>query len=159
VPDGVFTLAKGSDRADFHRLPKPDHTDLETLAFNMEMRVTAWLRRRSLLQDEDVDAADGTASPSALDACLQGSLGLGELTALPAKHAPPHGADDMALPVPSRSDRRGGHSRGFDVHAGVVVSASDREGRERLLRYCARPPLWLERLSGLRDGRIAYAIR
>jgi len=30
------------------------------------------------------------------------------------------------------------------VHAGVAVSASDREGRERLLRYCARPPLSLE---------------
>jgi hypothetical protein len=159
VPDGVFTLAKGSDRADFHRLPKPDHADLETLAFNTEMRVTAWLRRHGLLRDEDVDAADGTASRSALDACLEGSLGLGELTALPAKHPPLLGADDMALPVPSRSDRRGGHSRGFDVHAGVVVSASDREGRERLLRYCARPPLSLERLSVLRDGRIAYAIR
>jgi len=49
--------------------------------------------------------------------------------------------------------------RGFDVHAGVVVAASDREGRERLLRYCARPPLSLERLSVLSDGRIAYAIR
>lgn len=71
----------------------------------------------------------------------------------------PLGAHDIALPVPSRSDRHGGHSRGFDVHAGVVVTASDREGRERLLRYCARPPLSLERLSVLRDGRIAYAIR
>jgi hypothetical protein len=159
VPDGVFTIDKGPARADFHRLPKPDHTDLETLAFNMEMRVTAWLRRRGLLREEGVDTGDDTASRSALDACLEGSLGLGELTALPAKHAPPLGAHDMALPVPSRSDRRGGHSRGFDVHAGVVVSASDREGRERLLRYCARPPLCLERLSVLPDGRIAYAIR
>ena len=45
------------------------------------------------------------------------------------------------------------------MHAGVVVSASDRKGRERLLRYCTRPPLSLERLSVLDDGRIAYAIR
>ena len=50
-------------------------------------------------------------------------------------------------------------SRGFDVHTGVVLSASDRNGRERLLRYCARPLLSLERLSVLGDGRIAYAIR
>ncbi len=64
-----------------------------------------------------------------------------------------------ALPAPTKSQRRAGHSRGFDVHAGVVVSASDRDGRERLLRYCARPPLSLERLSVLGDGRIAYAIR
>jgi glycogen debranching enzyme len=97
VPDGVFTIDKGSERAGFHRLPKPDHTDLDTLAFNMEMRVTAWLRRRGLLRDEGVDTGDDTASRSALDACLEGSLGLGELTALPAKHAPPLGAHDMAL--------------------------------------------------------------
>ena len=44
------------------------------------------------------------------------------------------------------------------MHGGGV-SASDREGRERLLRYCARPPLSLERLTVLGDGRIAYAIR
>ena len=32
-----------------------------------------------------------------------------------------------------------GHSGGFSVHAGVRVAAPDRAGRERLLRYCARP--------------------
>jgi hypothetical protein len=32
-------------------------------------------------------------------------------------------------------------------------------GRERLLRYCARPPLSLERLAVLRDGRVAYELR
>ena len=32
-----------------------------------------------------------------------------------------------------------GHSGGFSVHGGVRVAAQDRAGRERLLRYCARP--------------------
>ncbi len=41
----------------------------------------------------------------------------------------------------------------------MSVSAHDREGRERLLRYCARPPLSLERLSVLADGRVAYRIK
>jgi hypothetical protein len=45
--------------------------------------------------------------------------------------------------------------RGFDVHAAVVVSASDREGREGLLRYCARPLLSLERLSFQRPLRLS----
>jgi Putative transposase len=31
--------------------------------------------------------------------------------------------------------------------------------RERLIRYCARPPLALERLSVLEDGRICYRIK
>jgi len=35
---------------------------------------------------------------------------------------------------------------GFSLDASVRVPASDRAGRERLLRYCARPPYALERL-------------
>ena len=35
---------------------------------------------------------------------------------------------------------------GFSLDASVRVPASDRAGRERLLRYCARPPFALERL-------------
>ena len=39
-----------------------------------------------------------------------------------------------------------GHRGGFSVHAGVRVAAQDRAGRERLLRYCARPMFAGERL-------------
>jgi len=56
------------------------------------------------------------------------------------------------------ASRRVRSSRRFDIHAGVSVSAHDREGRERPLRYCARPALSLERLSVLADGRVAYRI-
>jgi hypothetical protein len=41
----------------------------------------------------------------------------------------------------------------------VRIAADDDEGRERLLRYCARPPLSLERILVLRDGRIAYRLK
>ena len=82
VPDGVFTASKGAARADFWRLPAPDHLDLETLTLNVEMRVVAWLRRGGFLDDErdgpDAQSADPEAR-AALDACLEGSLGLGEL--------------------------------------------------------------------------------
>ena len=118
----------------------------------------AWLRRRGLLDDEQSEPPVELTTRSALDACLEGSLGLGELTALRRQETPLSDGHD-APAVPSRAKPRGGHARGFDVHAGVVVSASDRDGRERLLRYCARPALSLERLSVLSDGRIAYAIR
>jgi len=50
----------------------------------------------------------------------------------------------------------GAEADGFSVHAGVSIRAGDAQGREQLLRYCARPTLSLERLSVLRDGRIAY---
>jgi hypothetical protein len=158
VPDGVFTAAKSAARADFWRRPTPDRMDLETLTVNVEMRVVGWLRRHGFLDNDPDEPPTEAVARSALDACLEGSRGLGELTVLPSRREP---IDDghEALPAPPRSQRRSGHVRGFDAHAGVVVSASDREGRERLLRYCARPPLSLERLTVLGDGRIAYAIR
>ena len=39
-----------------------------------------------------------------------------------------------------------GHRGGFSVHAGERVAAQDSAGRERLLRYCARPVFAAERL-------------
>ena len=39
-----------------------------------------------------------------------------------------------------------GHSGGFSGHAGVLVAAQERAGRDRLLRYCARPMFAGERL-------------
>jgi len=45
---------------------------------------------------------------------------------------------------------------GFSLEAGVAMSALNKAGRERLIRYCLRGPLALERLSRLRDGSLAY---
>jgi Putative transposase len=38
------------------------------------------------------------------------------------------------------------HGGGFSVDASVCIEGNDREGLERLLRYCARPPFALEHL-------------
>ena len=40
-------------------------------------------------------------------------------------------------------DQMGGwaHGRGFSLDATVRIEGADRAGRERLLRYCARPPI------------------
>lgn len=73
--------------------------------------------------------------------------------------------DDDAAVVEDDDHRRGpnspwaAESGGFNVHAGVVVHAGDREGLERLCRYGARPPFSLERISLLQDGRVAYLLR
>src|SRR5262245_38550059 len=62
------------------------------------------------------------------------------------------GADDAAF---QKKERRYSASyHGFDVHCGVRVGKDD-DGRERLVRYCARPPFALDRVELLKDGRIA----
>ena len=42
--------------------------------------------------------------------------------------------------------RRCAHGGGFSLDAGVRIEGADRQGRERLLRYCARPAFAQERL-------------
>ena len=39
------------------------------------------------------------------------------------------------------------------------LAADDDLGRERLVRYCTRPPFALDRIEVLRDGRIAYLLK
>ena len=48
------------------------------------------------------------------------------------------------------------HGGGFSVDASVRIEASDCGGRERLLRYCARPPFALDRLRELAPERSLY---
>ena len=48
---------------------------------------------------------------------------------------------------------------GYNLHAGVVIPARDREGLRRLCRYVARPPLAKDRLSETREGRVRIALK
>jgi len=47
----------------------------------------------------------------------------------------------------------------MSLHADVAVPARDRRRLERLCRYVARPPLALDRLEELHDGRLAYRLK
>jgi len=50
-------------------------------------------------------------------------------------------------------------TEGFNLHASVVIGAKDGAGRERLLRYTARPAVALDRVSELPDGRVAWRLK
>lgn len=56
----------------------------------------------------------------------------------------------------SRAMRQWQHGGGFSIDASVRIEAADCAGRERLLRYCARPPLAPERLRELDSNRLGY---
>lgn len=51
---------------------------------------------------------------------------------------------------------RWAHDGGFSADGSVRIGAADRAGRERPLRYCARPPFALERLHELVLERLVY---
>ena len=48
------------------------------------------------------------------------------------------------------------HGDGFSVDGSVRIAAADRAGRERLLRYCARPPFTLDRLRERDPEHLLY---
>ena len=60
--------------------------------------------------------------------------------------------------VTSRGPRQA-HLDGFDLHANVWVSGSDRAGLERMCRYILRPPFAQERLRLRDDGRVALELK
>jgi len=51
------------------------------------------------------------------------------------------------------------HAGGWSVDASVTIAQWDRHGLERLVRYCARPPLSQERLGRLNDETLVYTLR
>jgi len=59
-------------------------------------------------------------------------------------------------PAPGRCHAR---SNGFDLHAGLVVPAGQRERLEAVCRYTLRPPVVRERLSVTGDGRVRLQLR
>jgi hypothetical protein len=52
-----------------------------------------------------------------------------------------------------------GFPAGLSLAASVRIEAHDRQGLERLLRYCARPPFAAERLEELDAQRLIYTSR
>jgi hypothetical protein len=156
VPDGVFV--RRHEAVTFHESPAPSRRDIADVATRVERRMTRWLRRRRLVDERPVEERPGEPpEPSPLEACMQMSLFGGVFLRLQSD----------GTPVPLDEERFGlgakspwaAEAAGFNIHAGITVRAGDRDGLERLCRYCARPPFSLERLSTLADGRVAYRLR
>jgi len=48
---------------------------------------------------------------------------------------------------------------GIGLHANTVIPAHDRMRLERMCRYMGRPPIAIERLKLLSDGRLLYRLK
>jgi hypothetical protein len=139
IADGVFAREdeNAAGRPRFHRLPPPTDADVAALLRTIARRMIALLRRRGRL-DDDEEAPDELLPQLELAA----SRPLGGSYALPPP--PP--------PLCARLE-------GFSLHAAVAIHENDREGLERLARYCARPALSVDRLSVTEDGRVRYRMK
>ena len=95
------------------------------------------------------------AAKEPIDAFAALALAGGTFSARP--FAPDRGTDVGRF---DKKERRFSASyEGFDVHCAVRIERDDDEGRERLVRYCARPAFALDRIEPMKDGRVAYRMK
>jgi hypothetical protein len=152
--DGVFEKT-GDGTVRVHEAPPPSNADVVDVAERVRDRTLRWLRRRGYLDERAAeDRSNAPADPSALEGCAQLALAGGAFLAKPFESRQATDAD-----LEWRERRSSATCDGFDVHCAVRIAAGDAAGRERLVRYCARPPFALDRISVLRDGRIAYLLK
>ena len=164
--DGVYTRESKDGPVKFHFVEPPSAEELGQMVTAICERVCKMLGRRGLhrglLRQASEQEVDGAETPTdALDGCSQVALSRGRFERLDE-----HGrgqqqlfADDDAGMKRNKDSRWAAECKGFSLHAGVSFGALDPKGRERLVRYCTRPPLAMERLSVLRDGSVAYRLK
>ena len=151
--DGVFE--KQGECVRVHEASPPSKTDLDELVRRVHDRALVWLRRRDYVDDRAAEERESeTKRPSPLDAFAVLALAGGTFVGRPMAPKPQQDAG-----FEHKERRFSAAYRGFDVHCAVRIAADDDEGRERLVRYCARPPFALGRIEELKDGRIAYRMK
>jgi hypothetical protein len=153
--DGVFEKTDAGG-VRFHEAPPSSKDDVAEVAQRVQGRAVRWLRRHGYLDERAAqDRSNETAEPSAIDGCVQLALAAGAFLARPS----PSPNDTKDADLGRRERRFSATCDGFDVHCAVRLAADDDQGRERLVRYCTRPPFALDRIEVLRDGRIAYSLK
>jgi len=156
--DGVF-IEQADGTLRFHSARPFTNDDVTALVATVRVRVERWLARKGLLDDDSFDDlgdeapllahsyATSIAGQSALDRPFSPIRRIG--------HAEGTGR------IPTAHALRA-HDEGFDLHAGLRVAAQHataRDALERLMRYCARPPLADDRLQLRGDGRVLLELK
>ena len=158
VLDGVFARAADGHLA-FHAAPGLTDADVADVLAAIQPGVTRLLARRGLGEDDD-DRPDPFAEATPLlaglaAASVQGVVALGSKPGSRPRRrgAAPEGPTERRLGAC--------HARwqGFDLHAGLLVPAGDRDRLERVCRYTLRPPVTDERLHLEADGRVVLQLR
>ena len=160
VLDGVFAKDR-SGVVGFYPTPRLTALDVAEVLATVEPRIKRLLARRGLGDgDDEGRAADAWSEEAPVlsglaAASVQGTVALG----------PHRGARLRRLGTPPESIEAsppgGCHARanGFDLHAGLVVPAGQRERLERVCRYALRPPVAGDRVRVTGDGQVQLQLR
>ena len=137
--DGV-NVYRNKRPSRFQRVKAPDKSELEDLVQLVSQRVGRCLERQGLLEQDAANAwlvldpaEDNDAMPQILGSSVSYRIAVG----------PQQGRKGTIRPLdkPSLGLERVAKASGFSLHAGVSCEAHQKDKRERIFRYIARPPL------------------
>ena len=164
VIDGVYE-GGASTPGRFRPLDPPETDDVARVLAGTARRIRRRLEALGIEEGEDRLAEDEPLLAMLTAASIRSRIAtgpeagaswrrLGDRVDPDAEEEDEDGVEPGAR-IPPRCVRHGGMS----LHADVLVPARDRRRLERLCRYVARPPLALERLEEMHDGRLAYRLK
>jgi hypothetical protein len=121
------------------------------------------LRRHGWLDDSGADADPIADEEPVLAACYRGSIAkLQTLGPRPGAPLSRLGAERRKAWIERPLGPLQAHVDGFDLHARLAIATDEAGGvgrLEKLVRYCARPPLANDRVSLAADGRVELALK
>ena len=159
--DGVY-VHRDNRPPRFQRVKAPDKGELEELVQLISQRVGRCLERQGLLEQDtesawlDLEPADDTdAMPQILGSSISYRIAVGPqqgrkafmIRTIRPLDRPDHGLERVAK------------ANGFSLHAGVSCEGHQKEKRERLCRYIARPAIAVPRLSLSSTGKVVYTLK
>ena len=141
--DGVWRCATDGSTPIFVATRPPTKGDLEKLLARVAERVAKAIERAGEGGGGGGGGGDN-ARNEALEGCRRAASAGGQYGVVRDGRAPEAGEAAREAVDEARFGRRPpkaqvGALEGFNLHASVVIGATDHEGRERLLRYVARP--------------------
>lgn len=160
VLDGVF--ARDRDGAlHFHLAPGLSALDVAEVLATAEPGIKRLLDRRGLGEgDNDGAASEAWAEDAPVLAGLAAASVRGIVALGPHRASRPRCLGDPPeegeTPVQGECHAR---ANGFDLHAGLVVPAGQRDRLERVCRYALRPPVTGERLQLTDEGQVRLQLR
>jgi hypothetical protein len=154
--DGVYVY-RDNRQPRFQRVKAPDKSALEELVQLISQRVGRCLERLGLLEQDienawlELDPAEETdAMPHILGSSVSYRIAIGPqqgrkafmIRTIRPLHRPDPGLERVAK------------ANGFSLHAGVSCEGHQKDKRERLCRYIARPAVAVPRLSLSSTGKV-----
>ena len=147
--DGVYV--KRGEGVAFFASPAPTREALQVLVTRVVHRAMKWLKRKHYVREDSGSNEEAVVTP--LEALTRLAMQRGRLETMRDSE---QDNDDEAAPK-KRGDVVA--HLGFNLHASVTIAAHDDQGRERLCRYGARPPLSLATLRVLKNGNVSYLVK